>query len=522
MRSAKTYQAFGVAALLLMLGVWLLYPYCRCYIDPDATACLTIAQRYAHADWHRAINAYWSPWACWLTAGLISALQLNAFLAALLVNAFAALGFLYISYRLFLFFQLRKIWLWAMLLSLVVFLVYAVYWQLFNDLYCAFFLLLILYLQLHVKYLQSKGLQTITALLAALAYLAKPSALPFFFLSTLLLLFINTSRNTPFRTKKIFGSTAYVMLFMLLFICPWLYMVHAKYGIWSGSTAVSLNSSWSLIGHPIWKAGIHQLLPPVYPNSPSYWEDPFWVNGPAPHFYNTLSLFFTQLLRSAYYSIFLIGAMNQLSAFMLPAYIFSLLLLLSLQLHVRFMPQLRVLATLFILFPIPFLLLHAEARYLWYMLPLCMILVAMAFQQLHKQLRGFWPNAVLLYLVSFSFLAFPLYNVSTIINAGKQDEKLAVTLKQMGIKGSFTSNASLGIETQSLQRLAYFSGNSYFNMPDINCSTRDLLSEMQRYDIHYYFYYADSADTICVFKDADGKPFPELGCVGRLHIFRVY
>jgi hypothetical protein len=522
MQSTKTYQPLVVAVLLLMLGVWLVYPYCRCYIDPDATACLTIAQRYAHADWHRAINAYWSPWACWLSAALISALQLNAFLAALLVNAFAALGFLFVSYRLFLFFSLRNIWLWAMLLSLAVFLVYAVYWQLFNDLYCAFFLLLVLYLQLQINYLQSKGLQTITALLAALAYLAKPSALPFFFLSTLLLLFINTPLSTPYRTKKIFGSTAYVMLLMLLFISPWLYVVHAKYGIWSGSTAVLLNSSWSLMGHPIWKAGIHQLLPPVYPNSPSYWEDPFWVNGPAPHFYNSLSLFFTQLIRSAYYSIFLIGAMNQLSAFMLPAYVFSLLLLLSPQLHVRFMPQVRLLAALFILFPIPFLLLRAEARYLWYMLPLGMILLAMAFQHFHKQLKGFWPNAALLFLVSFSFLAFPLYNMSTIINAGKQEEQLAATLIQRGIKGSFTSNASLGTETQSMQRLAYFSGNSYYNMPDINCSTQELLSEMQRYGIHYYFYYAHGADTKAVFTDANGKPYPELGCVGNLHIFRVY
>jgi hypothetical protein len=87
--------------MLLLTGA---YPFNQYYIDPDATAYLTIAQRYAHGDLQRAINGYWSPWSIWLTAALIKT-GIAAFKAAIMVNAIAAVGFLAVNGCLNLYWQ---------------------------------------------------------------------------------------------------------------------------------------------------------------------------------------------------------------------------------------------------------------------------------------------------------------------------------------------------------------------------------------------------------------------------------
>ena len=59
---------FIASAIVLLLLVAVYYPYCKYYVDPDATAYLTISKLYANGDWLNAVNGYWSPWSCWLTA----------------------------------------------------------------------------------------------------------------------------------------------------------------------------------------------------------------------------------------------------------------------------------------------------------------------------------------------------------------------------------------------------------------------------------------------------------------------
>ncbi len=87
-------------ALLMCLVLFIIYPHYQYYVDPDSTAYLTISKRYATGDFHRAINGYWSPWSCWLTAGLIKP-GLAAIPAGVIINSIGALGFLYISQSFF-------------------------------------------------------------------------------------------------------------------------------------------------------------------------------------------------------------------------------------------------------------------------------------------------------------------------------------------------------------------------------------------------------------------------------------
>jgi len=117
-----------------------IYPYYQYYVDPDATAYLTISKRYATGDYTNAINGYWSPLSCWLTAAMIKN-GFTAMCAAVIVNTIAAIGFLYIAQSFFLKLAVARTFQWLLQVTLALFLCYAVFWQLFDDLWECFFLL---------------------------------------------------------------------------------------------------------------------------------------------------------------------------------------------------------------------------------------------------------------------------------------------------------------------------------------------------------------------------------------------
>ena len=87
--------------------LYIIYPNYQYYIDPDGTAYLTISRRYAEGHYVQAINGYWSPWSCWLTALLMKA-GIAAIPASVIINTAGATGFLFITQSLFRRFDMIK------------------------------------------------------------------------------------------------------------------------------------------------------------------------------------------------------------------------------------------------------------------------------------------------------------------------------------------------------------------------------------------------------------------------------
>src|SRR5690606_14585618 len=114
-------------------------------------------------------------------------------------------------------------------------------------------------------------------------------------------------------------------------------------------------------------------------------------------------------------------------------------------------------------FPIGFLPINYEARYIWYLVPLGMTIGALVVQRL----AGFIQSSRLLYgfvilVFAGSFAVWPLLDMRTIINTGKEEYIIAQQLKREKISGSFTAADRFGDGTMpSLARIAYFSGNAW-------------------------------------------------------------
>lgn len=520
MQHLRTYFPALLSCLIFFLAVRLVFPFYQYYIDPDATAYLTLAKRYAAGDFQKAINGYWSPWGIWLTAFFIKG-NLAPFSAAILVNAFAASGFLLATHSLFVHFKISRTGLWFLDLTLSLFLVYAVFWQSFDDLWACFFLLLILSIIIRKDFIEKPFLWVLAGFLGALAYLSKAYAFPFFILEITVLgiLLRNKTEKRRQRLKMILVS----LFVMLIFSFPWIYCLHEKYGIWMTGTAGTLNRSWYLVGHPFWKEGIVHLLPPVYPDSPSHWEDPFMVNGETPQFYSSVKLFFLQIIRLGYNILKMFQSFNELSAF------FSISALSAA--GIAFYPRLRnyfgekafPAAVSFLLFPLGYLAINFQGRYLWYMLPLSMLLGALWIQKtaVQGQLNRI-SKLALWFVFSVSFLVTPALGLKSMYREGEQQHRQAEMLKRENIRGSFTSNIPYGPQTQEVLRLSYFSGNPYFYLP-LSVTRPELLKEMRKYGVRYYFHFHQKGWDDFQLYNEYGTPFREIsgGKVEGLKVFEI-
>ena len=507
----QKYTPFFVSALLMCIVLYFIYPHYQYYVDPDGTAYLTISQRYANGDYQKAINGYWSPWSCWLTALLIKT-GLAAIPASVVINAIGAAGFLYISQSLFLHFGIIRQLQWLLCVTLAFFLCYAVFWQSFDDPWECFFLLSALRLMLSEEFNNKPVSWIIYGMIGTLAYFAKAYSFPFFILNTLCCTYF-ISKDNKVQWLKISAVSIGVMIFCSM---PWIWLLHNKYGIWTTSTSGSLNMSWYLVGHPQWKEGIGLLIPPPYNDSPYYWEDPYFANGATPHFWDSWHLFGLQFIRIGLNIWKFIVSSFQLSVFFIVVVGYAKWMLFWKR-GVALAKDIQVLMLSFLLFTLGYVLVNFESRYLWYMLPPGMVIGALVLQNMNS---AKWKNT--LYLVfPVTFLFYPAWKMISMYDEGAIEYNIAQQLKENGIYGAFASNARPGADIQRIERIAYFSGDQLYSLTKQNASQPDLLKEMRRYHINYYFLLQPSDEAS--FVDEHGLALPDVtkGAVAGLKVFLV-
>ena len=498
MNTLRSYLPFLASALLMWLVLWIVYPHYQYYVDPDGTAYLTISQRYANGDYFKAINGYWSPWSCWLTALLIK-VGLQAIPASVVVNAVGAMGYLGISQSFFLRFSFERSFQWMLNVALSLFLVFAIFWQSFDDLWECFFLLAVLRMMLSEGYAKKPAMWVAAGMVGGLAYFAKSYSFPFFLLNMAVCGFFISGKNF----MQWFKMCAVSVAVMVVVGAPWMYLLHEKYGIWTTSTAGQLNTSWYLVGHPHWKYGIKLLLPPAYPDSPYYWEDPWLANGETPHFWSSWHLFGLQFVRIALNLLKLLRSSFELSVFFPVVGVIAVLSLKHRKWKPVFSEDARIIVYSFLLFPLGYVLVNFESRYLWYMLPLAIVIGNVLRQQFLTG-RKWIPAAAAL-----SLLVFPVWGMRKMHNVGEAEFRMAQELKQMGISGTFTSNATPGLESQWVERIAYFSGMHYYTIPKPTNDNKVLLEELRRYSVDYFFSLDSDSQEKAEFNlvDESGKPF---------------
>jgi hypothetical protein len=147
-----------------------------------------------------------------------------------------------------------------------------------------------------------------------------------------------------------------------------------------------------------------------------------------------------------------------------------------------FSSDLSVIALSFLLFPLGYLLINFESRYIWYMLPLGMVMGALGLQQFAAKK---WISIVCAAL----FLICPAWSLCNMYDTGKDEYNWAQELKKHNVKGAFVAVVPSGKFAQSAERLAYFSGNSFYCLKPAKITEGELLAEMRSYGVSYLYVY---------------------------------
>lgn len=505
------------SVILFLASAAIAYPYYRYYIDPDAVGYLTIARRYAEGDYFRAINGLWSPFHPWLVAFCMKQ-GMDGLWAAQVTNAIACILVLTCMFFLFRRFKVHRAISWAFMTTLPAFMTYCLFKQLFDDVWQIVFLLGYLLLVTSKGFMQQKWKWILCGITAALAFYAKTYSLYFITLHLPVATYLLSGKDRKSPKKWILPAIT-VLATAWLLLLPWLFAMHEKYGRWALSNAGDINQSWTLKGRKTFDPSIKHLIPPPHEDSPCNMEDPYFNE---PHYFKpweSPQLFAAQLLRSTISVAQGLYVINEMSPLLLGVLMISAYFIYFRKEQEIFQTNHIILLWAAVIMPIGYILLHFEARYIWLLGYIGIILGAVWLMYLRNKMQpALWYALIWIYAVSYASYGF--YDMKLLFRKGEDLYMQAQQINRLGLKGAYTSND----RPTRAPMTALLTGCPYYTIEYPDFPHHELLEEMRRYGVKYYFFYHEPHDAPSVqFPDESGQPFPELtkGHIPGLKIFEI-
>lgn len=480
--------------LLFLLGYPLIFFY-QYNVNPDGISYLDIARRYASGDFQSAVNDYWSPLFSWLIAPFIK-LGLDAFMALYTVQFFLALILLIYIKKIVDRFQIAENVKHALLIGIFPVLIYWSVSSATPDLLFTTLVVIYLNLLLSKKFFGSMKKTFECGLIGALMYFSKSYAMLFFLVNFLIFhlicLFIFKVKQKKVLTSLIFGY-----LFFFIISLPWVILISKKSGYFTIGTAFAYNHS--VIG-PAGNAFFFNndaLMKPFSSSSTSVWEYPSYLMetlniqpwNPFSSMYDfvfQLRVVFVNLLRAAF-------ELLKFSIFSMPIIFYSLFILFK-AFYRRKRPEksLVIILCSLLTFPLGYLFIIVEGRYLW---PVFAMLLVLGFIYLDRFV-AFVNNKLfgkIVFLVFIlSFWVYPVYYLQLYFNVGKDEVNFYRRLQQTyKIEGMNIASNSKGPATLVG---SFILKSRYFGQTGSDLSDYELADKLAANDIDYYFFWEDGGE----------------------------
>lgn len=489
-----------VTATYLIFGLVLL-KYCQYQINPDGVSYISISRQYLNGHFNEAINGCWGPLLSWLLIPFLT-IKITPLLAvkilSLLIGLFTLIGIKKLS-RFFV--MSARIRTTILITSIFIILNFA-YSVLTPDLLLTTILIYYLFFILNPKYPKNIKDGLVCGFLGGLAYLTKSYAFFFFLGHFTLINLINYLINSkPIIRQKILKSFLGGLAIFLIISGIWIFLISSKYhklAIGTGGNYTYAVFQPEFKGDPVLYLGF--LKPPnKYAVNAS--EDPTYIRIKSWSPFDSISSFKHQL------NLFRGNTLSLIHIY----YLFSILasviiagyILICFQPLQRLFFNKQILYTLLtlLIYPVGYTLIYVEERYLWinYVLLLLMggymmnILFRSEFflgldNKPSKNTASFFAVKEYLFLALFALSFIPILSLKKDINQGKDYSNLASYLNtNYTIKGKIASNSNW----DKTLYLAFYLNNQYYGQQKPNISSDELLAELKKHQIDYYFLWKD-------------------------------
>lgn len=482
--------------LILFLAAYvalffLLFPSYQYLIDPDATGYISVAERLSRGDYFNAINGMWSPLGSWILSPFIKS-GFDAVITEKYLNG--VYGFIILCSFFYLIKKMRISFVIevGILIAGITLIVHFVFFRLFGDLLQAMFLLLYLNVICSKSFYGNYLMIVLAAFLGGLGFYAKVYS--FYFtvahLVIVLIVFEKKISNKYFNVgvlKKILAGISTLIIIVL----PWVFILKHKYGSLILSCTGAYNMTWSLSA--VYPQPRVLFYPPPYSDGYSIWDDPsFWhVTNITPFTSSKTFLFQLKLIGSNFLE--LIKNLNIYSCFLI-----SILLIIFLSLFTKIREKTNninniILISFLLIWPLGILLLHVEARFLWIMVMVALLLGGVILTYLETR-RYFSKKIflILVFIVISSFSIYPLKELKEEVNKGKNISNMANALKKNNIGGNLISYHQNSGERDASVVLNYLLKGKYFGPHENDYTTPEILSGIEEYKIDNYILFYHS------------------------------
>jgi hypothetical protein len=483
-----------ILILYLALGI-LLLGYYQYQINPDGVGYIQTAEKYLTGDFYGAVNAYWGPLLSWLLMPFLFFNQTQAYalystkLLSLIVGFFTIIGVRQLSYR----FEMDETIRSTVLLMMVPILLYFSLSVTTPDLLIVCVLVFYLVIIFNPNYPDKVYYALLCGALGAVAFLGKSFLFPFFIAQFLVLNMFHYYRCRRDRNQKKKVTRNLIMGFLafLLISGVWIALISSKEEKLTFGTAGEYNHALvgpESNGFPQFSQGLSAPGEINQEQAVKPWS-PFesWSN-----FQYQLKLIWNNTKQTL--------SIYQYYSFLSIIIIISCLLLLIRPFN-KFTDEggretLLYSLTTLIIFSGGYLPVLVEERYLWPMYVLLILmggyLINLLFKtNLFKKLN--FKNLLkvaLLVIFALSFILMPLNFLSHNLNTGKDIYTLSNTLKtSYNVHGNIATNDRL-IDTQYV---SFYLNTTFYGQSKKNISDQELQSQLEKYNIDYYFIWGDSA-----------------------------
>jgi len=470
----------------------------------DATLYLSIAEKYMRGDFVNAVNGYWGPLLSWLLIPFLSFGSAPVFAINALDLIFGLLtiaGVWMLSYR----FEINEKIRGIILLLLVPILLFI---SLIEPMDSLLLCILVYYLAVVFKDTYPDRLYNgiMSGLLGSFAYFSKPYGFPFFVSHFLLINVCQYFRNSSAVRKRnvLKNLLAGFVLFSLL-SGVWVALISIKYNHLTFSNmgrgvfaSLGPGTSHETLekGDPIFFEGFFEP-----PNKTAFviYEDPSFArkNTWSPlESWSSFKHFTSNVSENIFECLRIYESYSRLSVAIIIVYILLLF----------YQPLNELISHGDIIYPLLTLILytsgympfHLEARYLWIVNILLLLMGGKVLTILFK--TYFLKNDISkIILTIFFILSFAVTPIKSAIDVGRRDinkemHDLGTKLNKLyDIKGNIASNRQKTHDSwHKTFRLAYWLQSRYYGQPREDISDNELMNELKRYNIDYYFFWGDS------------------------------
>lgn len=471
-------------ALFLLTLNWYQFSF-----DVDGTAYMTIAKKMYEGAWYRSINGLWSPLNSFIASSYIKQ-SVNPVISFKIINAVCCTGIIAITAALLKRFIQNNLLIAGIFSALPFILLSWTHQQLAGDLLSLFFMLLYLNLITSKDFFTKPSYNIYAAVIMALAYLAKSFCLPFFIINHIIVhLWYQHNNKSIINTKYIVSRIIISFSVFFLMAIGWIYCLYLKYNKLTFSTAGNLNYNWFLGNGPATQKDFGLLLPPPYPDSHNFWEDPYSYYN---NFYGPLSSFsnFLKAIKLIFHNIKeSVFVFTEISFTLIGVFVYWIIRLIkSNQKEKYFSISLLLISSIVLV--TGYLLIHIETRYIWLTAIVGLILGAKILEEkVLPYLHNKSLSLTIFLLFVGSFLLSPADKLLNLRYSGKDVYEAADFLSTKNIKGNFTSNYTTNTQNSWCTNLAFLSHNGFFLLSKNDYSQSELIDAIRQENIRFYLFF---------------------------------